>query len=74
MNNLLISGHLTAKGKIKENLEEVESLKKRNLYSLNQIKNSREEWEKKEYIQVIKMNNKKILELAEHNRKLGGFR
>ena len=59
---------------IKENLQEIKTLKKSNLYCLKNIRNKNTlAWEKKEYINVIKMNNKRIRELANHNKKLGGF-
>jgi hypothetical protein len=65
---------MDADEKIEENLEEIAHLKKGNLYCLEQIKNSNESWEKKEYKKVILENNKKIRKLAEHNRKLGRFK
>ena len=60
--------------KIRENQKEIHLLKKSNIYSLKKIKESNQTWEKKEYYQVILMNNKRIKELSEHNHKLGGFR
>ena len=60
--------------KIQENLSKIQSLKQGNLYCLQQIARKPAKWEVKEYKGVIKDNLHKIHELAEHNKRLGGFK
>lgn len=52
------------------NKKEEASIRKQNMYARQQIKKIKEPWAIKEYKQVIKNNNDRLLEIKRHNAKL----